>query len=506
MKPLSRALLASESYGVAIGPLQQMPERIMQFGEGNFLRAFVDWMVNAMNRQGLFQGKVVVVQPLPEGLVPQLNAQDGLYTLLLRGMQQGQVVEETEVITSVSRGIDPYADFSGFLQCAGNIDLRVIISNTTEAGITFVDEPFPIAACPASFPAKITVFLYARYVHFAGAAGTGMILLPCELIDRNGDNLRRCVLQYIDAWGLEPGFRAWVEKSNFFLNTLVDRIVTGYPREEVTQLGEQLGYDDALLDTGEIFHLWVIEGDARFAEELPFTQAGLNVLWTDNMEPYRTRKVRILNGAHTMTVLAAYLYGKDTVRECVEDPCIGAFMRAGIFDEIIPTLDLPEAEKAQFAEDVLERFRNPFIRHLLLSISLNSVSKWKVRVLPSLCEYVTRRGTLPPALTFSLAALLAFYRGTEMVDGVLQGSRDGQPYPVKDEPEVLEVFAALWRDYAAHGDLAALCRNALAHADFWGQDLTTVPGLTDAVTADLTQIVHDGMAAALQAIAGKVEA
>ena len=489
---------AAEAAGkVSVGPLTEFPERILQFGEGNFLRAFVDWMINRLNARGLFNGRVVVVQPIAQGLVPALNKQDGLYTLLLRGLQNGEVIEEREIITSVSRGINPYAEWDAYLACAANPDLRFIVSNTTEAGIAYLEEPRPVDACPNSFPAKVTAFLHARFRHFGGAAAAGMVLIPCELIDRNGDNLKRAVLQHARAWELADGFAAWVEEHCAFLNTLVDRIVTGYPKEEAAEICAELGYEDTLLDTGEIFHLWVIEGGARYRAELPFEQAGLNVIWTDNMEPYRTRKVRILNGAHTMTVLAAYLAGRETVRESVEDALIGAYMRQGIFDEIIPILELPAEEKARFAEAVFERFRNPFIRHLLLSIALNSVSKFAVRVLPSLLEYREHTGALPTTLTFSLAALLAFYRGTEIADGALQGARDGQPYPIKDDAPVLAEFAAAWTAFAQDSDVQALVRRILGQP-WWGQDLTAVRGLADAVAAYLHTILEKGMVAAME--------
>lgn len=478
---------------VKIGKMDPVPERILQFGEGNFLRAFVDWMIDEINQKGLFEGKVVVVQPIPQGLVSILNEQDGLYTLLLRGIQNGEVVEEKRVVTSISRGIDPYRDWNKFLECAANPHLRFIISNTTEAGIAYVEEKQPIEQCPTSFPAKVTAFLYERYKHFEGAADKGLLIFPCELIDRNGDNLKSIILRYIDEWGLEEQFKKWVEENNYFFNTLVDRIVTGYPKDEIETINERLGYEDKLVDTGEIFHLWVIEGEKRFAEELPFAKAGLNVLWTDDLTPYRTRKVRILNGAHTMTALAAYLYGKDTVRECVEDSIIGAYMKKGIFEEIIPTLDLPEKEKMEFAQAVFERFANPFIHHLLLSISLNSVSKWKVRVLPSLLEYVQYNDNLPKVLTFSLSALIAFYRGTEIKDHALIGERNGKPYAIQDNEEIIKFFAAIWKEHQKSGDVKAIVTKVLGREDFWDQDLNDIEGLTDAVTDYLSHIINDGM-------------
>lgn len=489
---------ARERSAASVGSLAAAPERVVQFGEGNFLRSFVDWMIDAMNSRGLFCGRVVVVQPIERGTVDALNAQDGLYTLILRGLQGGQVVEQRQVITAISRGVDPYRDWNGFLAVAEQPELRFAVSNTTEAGIAYVDEPRPAQHCPASFPAKVTAFLHRRFDHFGGDPAKGIVFLPCELIDRNGEQLRSCVLRHAAAWGLEPQFTGWVSRHSRFLNTLVDRIVPGYPHEEASALAEQLGYEDRLLTTGEIFHIWVIEGDAEVAKELPLTAAGLNVVWTPDLQPFRTRKVRILNGAHTMMALAAFLASLDTVRECVEDPILGTYVRRGVFDEILPLLPLPAQETRAFAEDVLERLANPFIKHNLISIALNSVSKYRVRVLPSLLEYRTAYRRIPPALTFSLAALLAFYRGTEIRDGALVGTRASRPYNVKDDAPVLEVFAEQWRDFAQHGDAPALCRAILSRSEFWGEDLSALPDLLEGVSVHLSHILRVGVREALR--------
>ena len=403
-----------------VSPKKKLPEKILQFGEGNFLRGFVDWMIDRMNEQGLFNGSVVVVQPIEEGLVDVLNSQDGLYTLYLRGMQDGITVEQKSIISSISRGINLYTDFESYMKMAESADLRFVISNTTEAGIAYSAHDKPTDKPPVSYPGKLTVLLYRRFKALNGDPAKGLVIIPCELIDRNGDNLKEIILRLSREWDYEQEFIHWLATSNYFLNSLVDRIVTGYPKDEAQKLADELGYNDKLLDTGEIFHLWVIEGNKRFAEELPFTKAGLNVIWTDDMTPYRTRKVRILNGAHTMTVLAAYLYGLDTVKECVDDRLIKAYMEKGLYEEIIPTLDLPENELLEFAKAVSERFANPFIKHYLLSISLNSTSKFKTRVLPSITEYVKRKGKIPQVLTFSMAALIAFYRGTELSGNVVE--------------------------------------------------------------------------------------
>jgi tagaturonate reductase len=497
---LSRAQLQQirPTLHVAVGDLRPLPERVVQFGEGNFLRSFVDWMIDAMNARGLFGGSVVVVQPIERGLVDVLNEQDGLYTLILRGLQGGQVVERREVITAISRGIDPYRDWGAFLAAAGQPDLRFAISNTTEAGIAYVEEPRPTRGCPASFPAKVAAFLAERFERLEGDPSKGLVFLPCELIDRNGEQLRSCVLRHAAAWGLDPGFVRWVERHNRFLNTLVDRIVPGYPHDEIRDLSAALGYEDRLLTTGEIFHIWVIEGDAEVAAELPLTQAGLNVVWTSDLQPFRTRKVRILNGAHTMTALAAYLAGLNTVRECVEDPVFGAYVRRGIFDEILPLLTLPADETRVFAEEVVERLANPFITHNLISIALNSVAKYRVRVLPSLLEYRAKFHRLPPALSFSLAALLAFYRGTEIRDGGLTGTRPSGSYAVKDDMPVLEAFRGQWRAFEQHRDVEAVCRALLARTDFWGEDLSALPDLLEGVRSQLSSILQVGVRTSIE--------
>ena len=486
---------------VLVQPRRRLPQKILQFGEGNFLRAFVDWMVNRMNARGLFNGSVVVVQPIPQGMVDALNKQDGLYTVLLRGIQDGRAIEEKEIVTSVSRGLNPYTDFAGFLQCAENPDVRFIVSNTTEAGITFSDRDRPTDRPPASFPGKLTAFLYHRYRHFRGAAAQGCAMLPCELIERNGDNLKKTVLQTARLWELDPAFLDWLENHNEFTNTLVDRIVTGHPKDEFAALTATLGYHDELLDAGEIFHSWVIESRGNLAGELPLAQAGLDVVWTSNMTPYRDRKVRILNGAHTMLALAAYLAGKNTVGECMADGLLRGYVEKALAEEIIPTLDLPKDDLLRFAAAVVERFANPHIKHYLLSIALNSTSKYRARVLPSVLEFQKRTGTLPLRLCFGLAALIAFYRGKDILEGVLVGKRHQEEYRIVDDRPVLDFFADLWRAHASSNDARALVTSVLANSAMWGQDLNALPGMTDAIVTCLTAILDTGVISALQRLA-----
>lgn len=454
-----------------------VPERVLQFGEGNFLRAFMDWMFHRMNAADLFNGSVVVVQPLEKGLVDLLNEQDGLYTLYLRGIQDGRTVAGHERISSISRGINPYRDWAGFLLTAHNPAMRFVVSNTTEAGITYVSTEKPLHSCPSSFPAKLTAWLAERYDAFKGAAEAGVVLMPCELINHNGTLLKECILKHACDWDLGAGLVSWLETHCTFLNTLVDRIVPGYPREEADTLNAELGYDDQLLCTAEIFHLFVLEGPATLQTELPFHQVGLNVVWCDDLQPYRTCKVGVLNGAHTASVLAAYLGGLNTVREMMEDEDFGRYVRTAVFAEIVPFLPLEKEKVRAFASSVMERFMNPYIRHELLSISLNSVSKWKVRVLPSLKHYVKNTGRIPPLLACSLAALIAFYKGD---------LREG--YVVRDDEEILSFFRTVW----AGATIPSVVRQVLGNSGFWGEDLLRVPGLEEQVARDLEAMVTRG--------------
>jgi tagaturonate reductase len=486
---------------VVVHPVRPLPEKVLQFGEGNFLRAFVDWMICRMNARGLFNGRAVLVQPIPQGAVEKINGQDGLYTVLLRGLRSGKQVEEAEIVTAVSRGLNPYTDYAGLLRCAESPDLRFIVSNTTEAGIAFSDADRPTDAPPAGFPGKLTAFLYHRFMHFRGAPDKGCVMLPCELIERNGDNLKATILKTARLWMLDDAFTTWLERNNEFTNTLVDRIVTGYPKEEAAQIATRLGYRDDLLDTAEIFHFWVIVSRWDLGGEFPLTQAGLDVVWTPNMTPYRDRKVRILNGAHTMLVPAAHLAGKNTVGECMADDLIRGYVEKAIREEIIPTLDLPKEDLHSFAAATIERFANPHITHYLLSIALNSTSKYRARVLPSVLEFQKRTGALPRRLCFALAAQIAFYRGTGFKDGVLVGLRDGEEYRIVDDTPVMKFFFEAWRGCSSPADAKRLVRLVLANTSLWSQDLTAVPGLTDAVAGHLATILKQGIIPALRLVA-----
>ncbi len=419
------------------------PERVIQFGEGGFLRGFVDWMLHKLNAVSDFNGSVVVVQPIREGLCDLLTEQNGLYTHKVRGAEGA----ETTLIDVISRCVKPYEDFGAYLALAENPEARFIVSNTTESGIVFRAEDKATDTPPESFPAKLTLLLRRRYE----LGLRGFIILPCELIDRNGDNLKKTVLAYADLWELGDGFKAWIESENIFCNTLVDRINTGYPKDEPNDLA----YEDRMLNTSEFFHLWVIETEYDLEAELPFSKAGLNVIVTrDKLELYRTRKVRILNGAHTSMVAYALLSGLDTVKSAMDDPTMSAFIRSCLFEEIIPTLDLPREELESFANSVLVRFSNPYIKHYLAAISLNSISKFCVRVLPSIKEYKARTGKIPQSLLLGWAKLIEFYRV-------------GDP---KDAPEVIDAIrgkslSEILANTALWGEDLSAWEEALSHAD-----------------------------------------
>lgn len=467
------------------------PEKVLQFGEGNFLRAFVDWQIDVLNKTTDFNGSVVIVQPLRSGMVEKLNEQDGLYTLYLQGMKDGKSVKEHTLITSISRGLDLYTQYDQFVELAKNPELRFIFSNTTEAGIAY-DETDRLEDRPQkSYPGKLTAFLYHRFQAFNGDRSKGFIIIPCELIDRNGEKLKEIVLKYAALWNLGEEFVQWIHEANTFCCSLVDRIVPGFPRDTIEEITKELGYQDNLVVVGEQFHLWVIEGPKWIREEFPAHLASLNTLFVDDLTPYRTRKVRILNGAHTAMTPVAYLYGLDTVAEAIEHPIIGKFVKEIIFDEIIPTLDLPIDELNYFANVVLERFMNPFIKHFLMSISLNSMSKYKTRDLPSLLEYINCKKVLPRKLVFSLAALISFYKGK-------RGSED---IKLADDQDILDLFKEQWASFdGTIGSVRAIVSAVLGYVKNWEMDLNTVPGLTEAVTKDLYDIQTKGMEKAVEAV------
>lgn len=471
-------------------PGAHYPERIIQFGEGNFLRAFIDWQIDLLNEHTDLNAGVVIVRPIKSDFPPSLSTQDGLYTTIIRGLnERGEAVSDARLIRSVNREISVYDDYDAFLKLAHNPDMRFVFSNTTEAGISYhAGDKFDDAPA-VSYPAKLTRLLFERFSHFKGVPDKGWVIIPCELIDYNGDALRELVLRYAQEWTLPAAFIRWLNDANSFCSTLVDRIVTGYPRDEVAALEAELGYHDGFLDTAEHFYLFVIQGPASLARELRLDKHPLNVLIVDDIKPYKERKVAILNGAHTALVPVAFQAGLYTVGEAMNDAEVCAFVEKAIYQEIIPVLDLPRDELESFASAVTGRFRNPYIRHQLLSIALNGMTKYRTRILPQLLAGQKATGQLPARLTFALAALIAFYRA----------ERNGESYPVQDDASWLERYQQLW---AQHRDrqlsTRELVHSVLSVSEHWEQDLTRVSGLVDQVTLDLDAILLKGMRAAVK--------
>lgn len=471
-------------------PGAQYPERIIQFGEGNFLRAFVDWQIDLLNEHTDLNSGVVIVRPIASDFPPSLSTQDGLYTTIIRGLnEKGEAVSDARLIRSVNREISAYADYAEFLKLAHNPDMRFVFSNTTEAGISYhAGDKFDDAPA-VSYPAKLTRLLFERFTHFNGAADKGWVIIPCELIDYNGEALHELVVRYAQEWALPAAFMTWLNESNAFCSTLVDRIVTGYPRDEAAKLEAELGYKDGFLDTAEHFYLFVIQGPKSLASELRLDKLALNVLIVDDIKPYKERKVAILNGAHTALVPVAFQAGIDTVGEAMNDAEICAFVEKAIYEEIIPVLDLPKDELESFASAVTGRFRNPYIKHQLLSIALNGMTKFRTRILPQLLAGQKASGKLPARLTFALAALIAFYRA----------ERNGEAYPVQDDAHWIDRYQQLW---AEHRDqqisTTDLVKAVLSVSDHWEQDLTQVDGLVEQVAADLDAILTQGMRKAVK--------
>ena len=477
--------------------LKNAPERVLQFGEGNFLRAFTDYWFDMANEKAGWNGKCVLVQPIAQGLTQLINRQEGLYTLYLRGRQNGEKVDAKRVISSVSRCLNPYEkqDYDAMMDVAAGEALEYIVSNTTEAGIVY-DPPCRLEDCPpASFPAKLTQVLLHRW----RAGRPGVVVLSCELIDNNGKELLRCVNQYIKQWGLEEGFARWVNGDCTFCSTLVDRIVPGRIRDaaEAARLEEENGYRDALIDVGEVFGVWNIEGPEWLAEKLPFRAAGLNCPVVPDVTPYKKRKVRILNGAHTGFVPGAYLAGYDIVRDCMQDDVILGFMNRMLHEEVIPTLPLDRQDLEAFAAAVQDRFNNPFINHELMSITLNSTSKWRARNMPSLLEYAQTAGKLPPCLAMSFAAYIAFYSSDIQAlteQGLVCRRPKGNEYTVSDDRWVLEFY------YSRRGvSDETLVHDVMTNEKMWGQDLTLVPGFEQAAAENLRRIRTEGARAAFAA-------
>jgi len=462
-------------------PKKQRTERIIQFGEGNFLRAFIDWIIWNMDEKADFNSSVVVVQPIEKGMIDMLNKQDCLYHVNLQGLENGKPVNSLTMIDVISRALSPYSDNKAFMKLAEQPEMRFVISNTTEAGITF-DANCKLTDAPASsYPGKLTQLLYHRFKTFNGDKTKGLIIFPCELIFLNGHKLKETIYQYIDLWNLGEEFKTWFTEACGVYATLVDRIVPGFPRKDIAAIQEKIGYNDNMVVQAEIFHLWVIEAPKEIAKEFPADKAGLNVLFVPSEEPYHERKVTLLNGPHTVLSPVAYLSGVNIVRDACQHPVIGKFIHKVMYDELMETLNLPKAELEKFANDVLERFNNPFVDHQVTSIMLNSFPKYQTRDLPGLKTYLQRKGTLPKGLVLGLAAIITYYKGGKRTDGA-----DIVP---NDAPEIMDLLKSLW----ATGSTKRITEGVLGATSIWGEDLNAIPGLAAMVEEFLDKIQEKGM-------------
>lgn len=456
----------------------------MQFGGGNFLRAFVDWMVELLNKETDFNGGIAIVKPTSGGDYAELKAQNGLFTVVLDGIKNGQLVAEKTLVTAVQEIINPYTECATYLELAKNPDVRFIVSNTTEAGIKFNADDSLEDNPPKEFPAKLTLWLNHRFKHFNGDSTKGCILLPCELIEDNGDALKKAVLQYADHWQLSNAFKDWIRHSNYFCSTLVDRIVSGYPKDRAEEIKKGLGYDDKLLVAGEYYHSWIIQANDIVQKELPFLQTDLNVEFVEDLAPYREMKVRILNGAHTSMVPVGYLAGIRFVKGAMDNNEVSSFVESLLLEEAAKTLDFPDNVKKKFTADVLDRFRNPLLKHKLISISLNSTSKFVARLLPTLKDYQNNEGKLPKRIVFGLSTLLLFYKGTF----------NGEQIALKDDQNVLDFFTSQWKKVDNKEiDINTFVKTVLGNTSIWEENLMKINGLADAIAENIFQIQEIGV-------------
>ncbi len=459
----------------------------MQFGEGNFLRAFIEWFIQDLNDKGAINANVALVQPMPFGRVSELASQDGLYTLRLEGIDGGKRVKKSQVIDVIGDCINPFTEYEKFLKYGESEDLQVIISNTTEAGIAFDTSDTVFSQCPKSYPGKLLALLKRRYDRFKGDIAKGLAIIPCELIDDNGDELYRCLTELAKINKMDAAFIKWLQTANHFTSTLVDRIVPGYPKNEIEEIQKETGYIDNNVVKGEIFHLWVLKKEPFIQKVFPADSTGLNIIFADDIHPYKQRKVKILNGSHTAMVPVAYLCGIDTVGEAVTDPVIGKFVRDFVFEEVNPTINLPQNQMTAFANSVLERYQNPYIRHELMSIALNSTTKFRTRILPTLTDYVKITGKLPQHVLFSFAALVAFHKG----------KRGAEDIRLADDPAYLAKWKQLWSDF--NGDYTLLAKSALGWTQAWECDMNAIhPQITSTVAKYLEAIDTKGMKAAVK--------
>ncbi len=468
MKPLNRKHI----------PSPVLPIKVLQFGGGNFLRAFIGYMIDHFNQTTNSDLGIAVIKTTSEGNYNDWKAQDGLYHVRTRGIQEGELIADVDLITSISAIIHIYEEWHNYLALARSASVQFIFSNTTEGGLTISEKDKLTDTPPVSFPAKLTAWLYERFRHFQGDEKMGCIIIPCELLVDNGQLLKDLVLATAEKWQLSAAFKHWLVTANTFCNTLVDRIVPSVQRAQLPEIWEDIGYQDYMFTEGEPYHLFAIEAPEAVATALPLHEVGLNVVFTDNLAPFRQRKVSILNGAHTAIVPVAYLCGIRIVRDAVEDDLTGTFLSRLIEEEILPTLDMPMSALEKYKASVIDRFKNPYINHYLINIALNSFSKFKARLLPTIKRYYAQHHQAPPLISFSFACMLLFYRGLF----------DGERIPLNDDPVVLHLMKTLWEKYP--DDCEIIVHQMLSWSSFWDEDLTNYQGFSSLI-AVYVQLIED---------------
>lgn len=471
--------------------ISRLPEKVIQFGTGVLLRGLPDYFIDKANRNGVFNGRIVVVKSTQAAGGDAFKEQQSLYTHAIRGIENGQPVSETLINSAISRTLFAATEWDQLLAVAASPDLEVIISNTTEVGIQLVEDQLT-ANPPASFPGKLTALLYKRFQVFGNDPEKGLVIIPTELLPDNGKLLKSIVLEHARRAELGAGFIDWLETGNHFCSSLVDRIVPGKPSEEVrASIATVQGYDDNLLIMSEPYRLWAIEGGEHVKSRLTFAQTDKGVIIAPNIDIYRELKLRLLNGTHTLSVGLFYLFGKNTVRESMEAPALENFTTRLMLDEIGPAIpyDVDAAQYIPFGNQILDRFRNPFIRHLLLDITVQYTAKMKMRNIPTLAQHYRENQSVPARFAIGFAAYLVFMRATSQQDGRYFGLRNGEEYQIRCDSA--PYFYEKWQKWGT--DPAGLVKSVLSDSGLWGIDLCSFPGFEAAVAGHVAAILTDGV-------------
>ena len=477
-----------------------LPERVLQFGTGVLLRGLPDFLIDQANRQGIFNGRIVVVKSTDGGDATAFARQDNLYTVSVRGVEGEHHVHENVVSAGISRVLSARSQWAEVLAFAASADLQVVLSNTTEVGIVLDETDDVQATPPRSFPGKLLAVLLARYEAFGGAADKGLVIVPTELVPDNGTRLRGVLLELAARQALDMGFMHWLETANTVCNSLVDRIVPGRPDATAgAELAQELGYDDELLTMAEVYALWAIEGDERVRQVLSFEQVHPGIIVQPDINQFRELKLRLLNGTHSLACGLAVLCSAATVREAMDDELLATYIRQLMLADLLPGIPYPVDEKAgqRFGMQVLDRFRNPAVEHRWLAITLNYSAKLRMRVVPDLLHYVRRFAAVPQYVALGFAAYLLFMRGTRQAGSQWLGEAQSQEYPIQDEQA--GYFANLWQQFNTNEVVAV----ALGNTDLWGTDLTALPNFADCVTHFVERLEQEGAAATLAGLLNK---